>query len=457
MSHLSSPEAYHQEQENQRPQRRYEADTDRLFLVYYSLPAGFNANKWGVSLTSIDRNIHTAVNKPVVVYRKNPNNPFHTKQAGAYIHPTPEEASSELGKITAQQYYEWQEKFAIGRVRSVDKRDKGYAFTLEITDSDAKQILKSDQYKDGIPGYTSPQILSNYGAYPEEERSNNFEHWSISHIALVDVPAYGTEQAGLRAKCLGAEKDCMITTRSASAENLGFCVKQATIDLINSFDSSQQSPDTSLSHTYMSQNENITSTSNTGSETVTFTGTNQSQSQQQQSNDTSQVKTEPSSQPQQEATNIQAPEKEREPEPETNLSPKEQQMTELIREQGKQIKNLTRELEAIKVERKQARLSFIIPRDLFKSDESHQKEVAKAMNENVPEAWLTEYWKTKRDLAMAQNSAKHLEQPMVARSASSLHNGHHDVPDFSGSQNQIQSSNVQKQLELQKRILEGGI
>jgi len=253
----------------QEPERRYDSTEDRLFLVYYALPPGFNANNWGVSPTSLDKNIQSAVGKPVVVYRKNPNNPFHTKQAGLYVHPTPEEASAELGRLTAEQYYNWQEKFAIGRVRAVDKRPpKGYAWTLEITDPEVKNILKSDTYRKGIPGWTSPQIISNTHLYPEEKDSAISEHWSIAHVALVDVPAYGYDQAGLRGKCLGVEKECMIKTRSAaSQENLDFCVKQATEDLIQSrlkydaaerlralsanFDSSQSSADANSSHNTM--------------------------------------------------------------------------------------------------------------------------------------------------------------------------------------------------------------
>ena len=107
-------------------QRHYDNETDRLFLVYYALPPGFNANKWGVSQSSIDANIHTAINKPVVVYRRNPKNPYHTHQAGNFVHPTTEEAQAELGHPpNAEEYYNWQEKFAIGRVRSVDKRERG--------------------------------------------------------------------------------------------------------------------------------------------------------------------------------------------------------------------------------------------------------------------------------------------------------------------------------------------
>lgn len=463
-----SPQLLHFGQEYATVSRRYDSDTDRLFLVYYALPPGFNANKWGVSQSSIDANIHTAINKPVVVYRKSPTNPYHTHQAGNFVHPTLEEAQAELGHPpTAEQYYNWQEKFAIGRVRNVDKRDKGYAFTLEITDAEAKNILKSDTYRTGIPGWTSPQIISNGRLYPEEERSGLFNHWAISHIALVDVPAYGPEQAGLKAKCFGAEKECTIKTRSASQENLGFCIKQATIDLLNSR-SSQSSPNLTANNITMSESQNTSQPTQPASgQTVTYnTPTVTTTTDNQQNQPLNKVSTEEPQPPQDnnEKDKERPPPEGEEQQPLSGNEPKSlqeaqamvRQMSELLKEQGKQLKNQGKELEQIRNERKQARLAFIIPRDLFKSDESHAKEVQRTMNENISEQWLIEYWKTKRELAMAQSSVpKRVEEPLVAKSAS-LQNGH-DVPDFSSSQNTAQTSNVQKQLELQRRILEGGV
>lgn len=445
-----------QEQSFDVPSRRYDEQSDRLFLVYYPIIPGFNRNKWGVTETSLHANIHTAINKPVVILRKNPNNPLHTRQAGAFIHPTPEEAAIELGHPpNAEEYYNWQEKFAVGRVRSVDRRDRGYAFTLEITDTEAKNILKSDAYRNGTPGWTSPQILSsNQNLHPRESLSEIYDHWSISHIALLDVPAYGFEQSGVRAKCLGAEKDCMITTRSASQENLGFCVKQATIDLIDSRSSHDESQSVN-SHTTMSQSENTTPA--TSGETVTYTNNTDNttipQPKQQTLNEVStQQQPEESGRQKQAGGDEEQPLQAVKTLDEANVQIK--QMSELLKEQTKQLKSQQKELDLIKLERKQARLSFIIPRELFKSDESHQKEVQKFMTENISEQWLTEYWNTKKQLAMAQSTARKMEEPIAVKSAS-LQNGH-DVPDFSSSQNTANSSNVQKQLELQKMIVEGG-
>lgn len=441
--------------------RSYDETNDRLFLVYYPITPGFNANKWGVTATSIDANIHTAINKPVVISRKNPNNKFHTHQAGNYVHPTLDEAIEELGHpLNAEEYFNWQEKYAIGRVRNVEKRgEKGYAFTLEITDPEAKNILKSDTYRKGIPGWTSPQILSNAHLYPEEEQSEIFDHWVISHIALVDVPAYGFQQAGVKAKCLGAEQECKIKTRSASQENLGFCIKEAIANLIKSH-SSLSSHNANSSYNLMSTNENISANqpNASGGETVTYskpldtfvTNTNPNAETKQE------VQEEQGKHDRAESPGQEEPQKlgiESEPKTLQEAQAMVRQMSELLRDTQKQLKSQGKELETIRTERKQARLSYIIPRDLFKSDESHLKEVQKAMSENVPENFLIEYWKTRRELAMAQSNKK-MEEPLVAKSAS-LQNSH-DVPDFSSSQSQNVKTNIQKTLELQRMILEGG-
>lgn len=434
----------------------YDSKDDRLFLVYYALPPGHNGNHWGVTPASIDRNIHSAINKPVVVYRKSPTNPFHTRQAGNFVHPTPEEAESEIGHYPkASEYFQWQEKYSIGRVRNVDKRPKGYAFTLEITDPEVKGVLKSDV--NNVPGYTSPQIMFRG---MDNNLSQTYEDWIISHIALVDVPAYGKEQAGLRAKCFGAEKECKITTRSASQENLGFCVKQATVDLVQTrlksdaaetlrtlsanFDSSQTSPNSTANNITMSEQQNTDQNKASG-ETVTYNPTVTTPNNTQQLNTTSTENPEPlkpnDKEPQEESERISTEPK----------SLKESQMEETIANLKRQVKAQQKQLDDITAREKFARLSFLIPRDLFKSDESHRKEVEKTMTANISEDWLREYWDTKRQVI----SMKKIEEPLVVKSAS-LQNGH-DVPDFSSSQNIAGPSNVQKQLELQRRILEGGV
>lgn len=445
------------------PYRRYDSENDRLFLIYYPIPAGFNANNWGVTESSIPTNIHTAINKPVVILRKNAQNPYHTKQAGNYIHPTMDMALAEIGKhsqtpLTPQEYYQWQERFAVGHVKKIDKREgKGYAFTLEITDPEVKNILKSDEYKTGIPGWTSPQILFNAKTHADEDARGIHDHWEISHIALVDVPAYGYDQSAIKAKCFGDEKECIIKTKNASEENLGFCLKEAAQNLVMAFNSSLVDSSTKNQHTQMSNTESSTfvQPKSTSNETLTYSSVPSANNISDQPTPGEEKK----DGGQQEGGNEeqQQQQKAQQPQPQdANKSLKEIQMEEIIKDLQKQVKLQGKELEDIRTREKYARLSYLIPRDLFKSDDSHKKEVERTMQANISEDWLIEYWKTKRELVSAtQTTSRKMEEPIAVKSAS------REVPNFNNNDNdssQVQRArtNVHKHLELQDLILNGG-
>lgn len=462
--HLSSGTS-----KNNEVERRYQEQDDRLFLIYYALPPGFNNNKWAISPTSLDRNIRSAINKPVIIYRKNPSNPFHTHQAGNFVHPTLDEAASELGHpVNEEQYYNWQEKFAVGRIRNVEKRQgKGYAFTLEITDPEAKNILKSEQYRTGIPGWTSPQILTNARLYPNEERTGLFDHWTISHIILTDSPAYGYDKASLKAKCVGEEKECLLKTKSASQENLGFCVKQATLDLLNSH-SSHDSLQSTPPHTTMSSNETQpvigTSTNNTGNEVVitkTF-------SEQNPKNDSSGV-AESIPEEQQERERNTATDQE---DPNKISLPKtleeahkfivqlvEQNKTkdEMLRSTQKEMKNILKWKDQIEHERRVYRLKSTIPRDLYKSDEAHDKEVARIIEKGLDSdlEFLKGHYELMRQARLAAEQTAQQQVPQLKAKSASLQ---HEVPDYTNKDGSSKNnrSTIDKQLELQNMILEGG-
>ena len=441
------------------PYRRYDAEADRLFLIYYPIPAGFNANNWGVTESSIPANIHTALNKPVVILRKNAQNPFHTKQAGNYIHPTMDMALAEIGKqsqtpLTPQEYYQWQEKFAVGHVKKIDKREgKGYAFTLEITDPEVKNILKSEEYKTGIPGWTSPQILYNAKTYGEEDKSGVHEHWEIAHIALVDLPAYGYEQSALKAKCFGDEKECIIKTKSASEENLGYCIRSATRELISAFNSSLNESSTKNQYQQMSSESNNSGQPKSTSETLTYSSVGPTNASDQPTPGEEKKDGGQQEGGKPEEAKAEAQQQQKKPE-DLNKSLKEIQMEEIIKDLQKQVKLQGKELEDIRTREKFARLSFLIPRDLFKSDDSHKKEVERTLQANISEEWLVEYWKTKRELAAAQTTSK----KMVELEPIAVKNASREVPDFNtndSSQVQRERSNVHKHLELQDLILGG--
>lgn len=414
-------------------ERRYDSKEDRLFLVYYALPPGLNANKWGVSPSSLPVNIKTAINKPVIIYRKNPNNSFHTKQAGNFVHPTPEEAAAELGKpLTEPEYYQWQEKYAVGRVRSVDKRDRGYAFTLEITDRDSKEILKTDKYRNGIPGWTSPQILTYPRIYPQEEATGIHDHWVVSHVILTDSPAYGLQRSALQAKCLGQEQECLIKTKNASNESIGFCVKQATIDLIDSR-SSLESQNSTLLHNTMSQTETQPNP-NEVVVTKTLSEQNQKQEGEQQAPPAgSGIGVEGDAnereRPQSEAESSQPEESQEAPIAKTldeanllirKLTDQSKAKDEMLKTQAKEWKNVNKRLELLETERQRYLIKSVIPKDLFKSEQAHDNEVTRVINNSLDKDlnFLKEHYDLLRKARISESQTASNALAPKAKSAS---------------------------------------
>jgi hypothetical protein len=450
-------------------ERRYDPDTDRLFLVYYALPPTSNKNNWQVSPTSLDVNIQTAVNKPVIIYPHNPANRFHSNQAGNFVHPLPEEASAEMGRpLSEEEYYNWQEgKGVVGRIINVDKREKGYAWTLEITDPSAKQILKSDKYSTGIPAWTSPQILTYPHVYPNEDRTGIYDHWVVSHVILTDNPAFGFEKSALAAKCLGDQPTCMIKTKNASTtEGLGFCVKQAITTLLNS---SQKESDASISHNTMSDNQSATTDSNVVV-TKTLSEQNQKQEGEQQAQPAgSGIGVEGDAQ---ERTRPQQEEDTGEQQPTAQLpkSLEEAQVMiaklieqnrakdEMLKTQTKSMRSVEKRLDQIESERRIYLLKSVIPRDLFKNDESHDKEVERIISKGLDKDldFLKGHYGLMKKARLADEQMAQTVQAPKAKSASVKEE---DVADsyqaLGASTVESVSSTIDRQLNLGRKMFGG--
>lgn len=467
-------------------QKYYNRQEDRLFLVYYALPTNFNANNWRVSEHSLDTNVKSGINKPVIIYPKDPKNQFHTKQAGNFVHPTVDEAAADLGvprhTVTESQYYQWQEKFAVGRVRDIEKREgKGYAFTLEITDPASKEILKSDKYEKGIPGWTSPQILYYPGAHPQEEKSGTHDHWIISHVLLTDSPAYGFQKSALRGKCLGEEQECLIKTKNASLEeNLGFCIKQATIDLIQS-----------TSHDFSDSSQNLASSTDVHrnlSSTATNEGTPAVQTQLPKGEVlTTKTLTFSEQNPKQEGEQQQAPpegsgqssegdaherDRPQQEDPSTQDAPKSlTEATEIIKELRNQIlakdqmlKDNTKSMSAfekrlniLEHDKRFYEVSTLIPRELFKSDEAHKKEVARVITNNSDrdKEFLTEHYQLMRK---ARSLEQQVEIPTPQIRAKSASSEEREVPNYNNTDTNTDylSSTIDRELSLGRKMFGGG-
>lgn len=220
-------------------EKRYDGSNDRLFLVYYALDDSLNLNGWRVSPESLDRNIRSFIGKPAVLKQKDQNNALDRPQVGKFVHPV-------LHNASLEENLNYQEQFTVGRINNVSRNDKGWRFDVEITDPDMKEVLKSDAFVDKYPRWVSPQIATFPEAFPDED-DTNVQHWTGLHLAFVDMPAFGFNKSDMAGKCYGSEQVCKVQLRSAASSNnndISFCIKSATTQIINSsqkFNSTQGS------------------------------------------------------------------------------------------------------------------------------------------------------------------------------------------------------------------------
>jgi hypothetical protein len=223
--------------------KHYDPTTDDLFLVYTAIDDSFNANGWKVE--DIDKNITSGLGRPGVIKPKDPNNPADRNQQGNYVHP-------EFPGASLVELLQNQEAYSIARAVRLDKpqHNKEWRVWLQVTDPKAKVALKNASAD--YPKYISPQVITFPSDFPQEDASNVFRHWIISHWAFVDTPAYG-EKMKVRGSCYGDISDCKIKLQNASTA--GFCVKEAIKAL-------------SSSHITNSPTQNIMSDSNTANQPI---------------------------------------------------------------------------------------------------------------------------------------------------------------------------------------------
>ena len=195
--------------------KHYDPKTDDLFLIYTAIDESFNANGWKVE--DIDKNITSGLGRPGVIKPKDPNNPSDRNQKGNYVHP-------EFPGASLVELLQNQEAYSIARAVRLDKpqHNKEWRVWLQVTDPKAKVALKNASAD--YPKYISPQVITFPADFPQEDASNVFKHWIISHWAFVDTPAYG-EKMKVRGSCYGDISDCKIKLQNASTA--GFCVKEA--------------------------------------------------------------------------------------------------------------------------------------------------------------------------------------------------------------------------------------
>ena len=214
----------------------FEDKKGKLFLKTFLVNSDLNLAKWRIHPDYIPKHVEKFVGRPFIL----------TQERG---HPLEfERAKIDWNNINDSigGLLQAQEKYRIGTIRKVEavknfknqasaserQSSSVWAAYVEITDPNAAQAFKSGH----IPRYVSPAVFR-LNQTESPETTTDFEPL---HLAAVDIPAYGYQQAGIRGSCEGDIVSCSNALAAASApvEEVGFCVKGVLDGFQNTFTNS---------------------------------------------------------------------------------------------------------------------------------------------------------------------------------------------------------------------------
>ena len=165
------------------------------YAKYWLLNAKqMNGNGWGVSPTSIAKNINKFIGRPFVITAKQwvPESEYGEQFEHPYL-PT-----NNIDNIIHHQ-----EKFRVGSIVDVVEKDGDYHAVIEMNSKFANMML---------PPFCSPAIFQNNPGEADGEISD----WEALHLAgLMEDPAYGARIALLKGSCMGTAEACSIQFKGA--------------------------------------------------------------------------------------------------------------------------------------------------------------------------------------------------------------------------------------------------
>ena len=153
-----------------------------------------NGNGWGVSPTSIAKNINKFIGRPFVITAKQWIG--ESEYGEQFEHPY-------LPTNNIDNIINHQEKFRVGSIVDVVEKDGDYHAVIEINSKFANMML---------PPFCSPAIFQNNPGEADGEISD----WEALHLAgLMEDPAYGARIALLKGSCMGTAEACSIQFKAA--------------------------------------------------------------------------------------------------------------------------------------------------------------------------------------------------------------------------------------------------
>lgn len=207
---------------------------NRMYLKVFLIDASINQNNWGVSQATVDRNIMSALGKPLVLYKNTgleTDSPYRIQ--GLFDHPPMDDGNLD-------HTYQMQDIFRIGTIIDLVKDAQGAWWGIvEIANPGVRKALVEDP---NIPFFLSPAIMMRH----VNQSHQNLTDWTFVHIAMVSRPAFGAMKAFVKGECSGDRELCVLRLRKASLEvagvkteaqlkagenQCGFCTYKATFEL----------------------------------------------------------------------------------------------------------------------------------------------------------------------------------------------------------------------------------
>lgn len=207
---------------------KYE-DDGRLYIKAFLLSADTNINRWGVSPSSLSRNIHSFIGKPLVLTQdfNHPMPPQEYRVSAS--HPLNDNSPLDNNVTNVNDIVDhwlaFQESYRIGTIIDITEKAGTYYAIIEVTEDNAKEAFKQNE----LPLFVSPAIAQ----LDPHEPANFINNWTGIHLAIVSDPAYTIHKALITGKCGGDSERCLLQLRQASVQKYpdgngcSFCRKKA--------------------------------------------------------------------------------------------------------------------------------------------------------------------------------------------------------------------------------------
>jgi hypothetical protein len=204
---------------------KYEDDNGHLYIKAFLLSSDVNINQWGVSPSSLEKQINTFIGKPLVLTEnfKHPMPPDMDRVGSAEYDNDDDPYNAVKVDEIVDHWLQYQEVYRVGSIIDITEKKGTYYAIIEITDPAAKEAFRNNE----VPLFVSPAIAQ---LDPLEDPSY-ITQWTGIHLAIVADPAYTIKKALVTGQCHGETERCVLQLRQASIQRnnevprlgCGFC------------------------------------------------------------------------------------------------------------------------------------------------------------------------------------------------------------------------------------------